>query len=1066
MCAFKSSRGGAYRVLDDTPLPTIAATQSATPEEATASTPAGNKTSKAKNALVAMLGTVAGHPEWGFQNALEQTGGNVGEAEALFQRGVGFTAGTLAGAVPITLAAPGGAALTLGRAALTTAGEGALSGALAGGVEGAVGGHGVKGTAELAGQNALFGGALGGTLGGLSSLLGHGFGELAQAANQAGKLADVNEAAATIGTMDAGKLITDMTTDRDHVLATVAAQAQLARQELRATVTKVAPQLKRSIERNKEARDLLKQQLAPYITFLREPTTKDLLDIANQYNVRLYRLASTVTRRSMKTANPHLVLNEQATAAREAFNAALPARKSGHYTMPEIISAKNAARRAARAVTEANLLARTNKLRAANDAAEMVSLLSPTPTTRKDLVDFAKSAATKWLLDISDTLRNTKAFGTIGPMFADQLDMAASLNERLAGSWISAYETVAKSVSGGKSKAMREEIGRALAGELHPDKLSPVARKVHDAIVKIYTHVGDQVESVGLPLVDQDLTRLALKSKLSFTRLKSIFEEAAKEAEANGITALADFEKLIENKHLDANGRAALMGLFDNDGEFANGALMVPFRRSSTHMPVRYKPEYMERLMAEGSKEQQDFIQKYISTIGGEKEDALRFLRDTFGPAIDGPFEARGGSIQWSRSTLLDESQRIYDIDQVIPHYLDVSARRIASARTFGARDELLHQMREELKFQVAGAIGKEKLRGPAASLGDDIEVLKMFDTIWRASQGRHSGVSFLEQVGKGLAATSFLSPKTVMLQATQLVNPIAEFGFLRTLKGTLGALFNRELRGLGEVTGAVLSDQRGMIAGETVAKNVERLNPFISGIRKTDAFTRNIASITAGLHAQDMSKLLMKGGKQGIAAAEYLRNIYKLNPEEIVAAGGKLTTEQLRTAALHGSNLTMHAGRVQNLPFSRLSPMGRSIGVLQNYGSMQAKFFNTRILAPLKKGNVAPLAKGLAAMGILGWPAAKIQEFLTNKPTEAVDYFTDMWAGGVMGSFGKALRLAQHPEYSVTEGMVGAPVVAAGRAVTAGLYAAHGDFDTAGQYMPEWTKQAKNVWDNLTGGL
>lgn len=1012
------------------------------------------RTSKGRNFLMQLAGALTNHPEAGTLDALSQVGGNPDEAIALQRRGLGFGAGLTVGAIPITLAA--GTGLPLGAALLAGAGEGALSGALGGATEGVVGGHSPRETAQLAGQGALWGGALGGAVRGAGSLIGHGWSQLEAAAGSKA-LATIDDAADAIPSLAHGPEIQADAAAREVHLAAIAEDAQRVRKELSGLVAARAPMSIRAVQTS-DALQVLRKTLEDLDPNVWSMSSKDVLALAKKAGRKIYRLVPDVKVRKPQNM-PTFLISDQAKAARQAFEDALPqGRVSRHYTAEEITLAKNAARKAARSVRMAELQALTGRLQAADDAAELIPLTkAKAPQTLAEAGIYLKNLYIKHGLDISDFLRNTKFLGPAGPRFADMLDLTASITERVGGQWNYRYSQIAH----GLKASERELIARHLAGEIPAANMSPKHLKVAKGIREIWDHVGDEAEKRGIKLVDQDLTRTLLRSGRSFKSLRAILKEAADK----GIASANDFDALLGDMKGDL--RAAMHALFRDEGDIVGNAAMVPFRRSVTALPVRYDPQYLKALAEAGSKEERAYIARYIAQHGGTEDEARAFLKANLGKGIDGPFEARGGSLQWSRNNLLDPAARIYDIDKIFPHYFDVSARRLASARVFGAGDELYKALREELQWAVTGAMPEGappqglglRPEGPAAD-GDGAEVLRMFDNVWKASQGRVSPYAAWEEVPKTIAQTMLLSPKTAMLQATQLVNPIVTHGAIRTLKAVLGQRFNPMLRNLGDVVGATLTDVRGNIIGETLQTHASRLNPFVKyAIRPMDAWTRRVSSIAGGLRAIDEAANLMKGGKKALEAAEYLSKL-QMDVDGIASRGGKLTTEELRMAALHGSNITMHGGRIQNLPYNRLHPVGRMTGVLQNFGSMQAKYFQREILAPLRKGNVKPLATSLAAMGILSWPARAIEDALNGKNRKsAEEYFTELYISGMFGSAFRGYSYAAHPEYSPTESIVGAPISATGRLAQGAAYGLHGEWDKAYEKLaPNWVKQTINL--------
>lgn len=981
----------------------------------------------------------------GMTDALQQTGGNVGEAKALNLRGAGLGAGMTVGAIPVAIAAPAMLGAGLSAAAFSGAAGGIASGALAGTAEGIVGQYGPKETAKLAGEQALFGGLFGAPLG----VLGHTLTAASRsAAMQLGKavgLQSVEDIAEPLGALNWRDHIMEGGRDATKLAEDLRISGEAAHEDIAQHLGHRVELSAKYLNEHPEAKALLAKRL-------RVPArvnTEDLIGLARPdkvlgttENLMLYRLAPRTPQeawaaRAASAAKAGKPLAGAApeehgfeTVAREAYNAALPKRVEAVYTLEELGAARDAARKAVVKEKLVRLDALLGLGADAHEASRMVNVSGLTKAKFEEttLRDVASSIFKKSMLDIGDMMRHSSIWGKAGQQMPDMLDMQSSLTERLFGQW----HTVWVEASRGLSATEAEQVSYILEGMEVRGASERVVRAATAFRDILWQHVGDQAESLGGKLVDQDLTYAARKARIALKDLQEFLTDPKKR-----MVGLTNDQRRVVQLARQANG------------EVHGETIMIPFRRSEQALPTRYKTDYMKKLFVDGSAEQTAFVDRYLNQHpGGDRDEAVSYLKRHFAPEVDGPFEARGGSLQWSRQNLLDDAMRERDIRAIAPVYLENAARRVAGFHVFGPSDEAFHAMREGLMNDL-GHTSPSLAQAAGVPVGKKApipEAVRMLDKIWEVSQGRPEPKTIWEDAAGKLVSTYMLSLKTAAVQLSQLANPAAEYGLLNTFKGISGAIMHPEVARMARISGAVASDMRGDIAGEVASGTSRLLNPAPKLIRSTDAFTRAASSMASVLHAEELAAIVQKGGPKAVRAAAELTEKFKLDPVLILQNGGELTDEMLMQASREGSNLTMFASRVQDLPYNRLTWTGRVAGKLSNYSSQQGKFFNARVLAPALKGNFRPLLSSAAMLGLTLPPLQYIFSQLENKKTRGsmTEQLSSLYASSMLGSLSKFLMLWENPSMGAATSVFGPTVGAANNLWTAASDLSHLDFEGA----------------------
>ena len=953
------------------------------------------KTSKFKN-LLAQLGeglpnAFLNRPNTdvpGLADALAQTGGNVGEAVKLLQRGTGLGAGLVVGAIPIGAAAPAG--LTAG--ALHGAATGLASTLASVGTEGLVGGHSLKETVDMAKDQSPWGigfGALGGGI--------------------AGKLAKGQKV------LDVAHILPTTISSPAHIAVSMQAGGELKAatgetlnlfKALKDESKEVAKDAGRAVGRAqrislkewKELPDIVRDAL------IKEHVPDPLaLSPEDKAIYKALQAAGGLPQKLKPARAPQLPeAVDLARAVRQTIDEELGpglARLSDGtpvYRRAAMQAARKAGWERSRAMLNADLL----------HAKQLIAGLDAARETGNSISRLFADIDKKVVRSVKGYIEKTPSLfpAAIAKPLTKALDDFSLLYERTRGQWL---EHNRQFVLKGLSKAEGEEFSRVAAGETvtsNPKVQAAVANWTH-----LWNTLGDFADEVGLKLIDRRLTaqirRMTNLSKDGFTKAR--LDKLNMAAETNTFTGLTKAERKLVL--LLQGSKAKLTG----SGKDVFGE--VAFRRAKKPAPFMYSRSFLEAVRKRGTPEEAETLRHMIANkFARNEEEARNILKELFVTSDSAPFDTRGGGLQWSKENLLPPDRRIMDPKIWTEQYIDNAARRLSGAHTFGPKDELVEQTLDVLR----------QAKGPAQA---QEEVLRIF----RDLNGRGDNNNEAIKLTRSLAATTFLSAKTLLLQLGQMANPAGMFGAKNTLAASFLALSPKNRQAMVEV-GVTLADAERHLMDESVHGFVDAL-PHIKGIKAVDAHTRIVGGIAAGLRTQEAASQIvaarMGSGKYREAAR--LLEYVGLNPQEVAQQGGRLTSEQLRNAIQTGAHKTMFGNRSQDLPYVRTHAAGKFFMTLLTYAYRQSKFVVSDLLPEARRGNMKPLLSFAAAIGLGSAPPAMWQAMTQKKD------FQDVWLSTIMSSalglLGKPIEVASNPQASLADVPATSVIVRGGDALLHG---------------------------------
>lgn len=444
--------------------------------------------------------------------------------------------------------------------------------------------------------------------------------------------------------------------------------------------------------------------------------------------------------------------------------------------------------------------------------------------------------------------------------------------------------------------------------------------------------------------------------------------------------------------------------------------IAVPLQYRQNYVPKFRDPAEIAQLGRAGSplwRKGIDLLTQKYGMTAGEAEVQLAKMANG-GPGGSWEFNH---SFQFARDNFYDELGLSYEKDPMKwgPHWLDNLSGRLSRAQMWGPQDEEY-----------------TRLKGMLQEKGGDTNRLEGY---WRAFIGHPQHDDFAEMaraVGAGLTISG-LGPRVGVLQLMQLANPIAKFGYRRTMAGVAAALNDPEMRKFVEGTGALLPSSNMSWMGSDAGNMSTWWVQHMTGMPTTDRYVRVVSSIAAGLQAQEDAAILAQGGANFLpkarAAAERLTSL-GLNPAEIGPEG--LNMAQMKTAMLNGSNITQFSSHMSTMPMWWKTPQGRWIYKFRTFAKQQSTFIQNEVIGEARRGNFAPLARYVSAYAGLHEAASPILDFVSGVDRKedmdayeaAMDKLTSLTYAGMLGGFGDAINVARQSTAARVAGYLAGPAV------------------------------------------
>lgn len=366
----------------------------------------------------------------------------------------------------------------------------------------------------------------------------------------------------------------------------------------------------------------------------------------------------------------------------------------------------------------------------------------------------------------------------------------------------------------------------------------------------------------------------------------------------------------------------------------------VPFKAREDYSPRIYnwdeitKADRKERIL-------QEMVDKGTAR---NKAEAKKMFEDF----ISANAERRAGNL---------ENPRLYDIpgyekdaEVAARIYADRAAERFTQADLFGKKDEV-----------VAELINKIADEG-----GDYEEAQKVFDYLYKGLPNSKVASALTQY---NLATKLDLGAIT---NISQTINTATKAGIANTTKAILKG-FTKE----GDDLATLANVYDDMVATQETGVT---LNKFVKGVMwlfgKVERFNRRTAAVAGKLRAEELAAKIAQN-PDAVYAVRQLKSL-GIDPAKLV--NGKLTGEDVLTAANKMSELTQFKPNVLNTPRIWKTPLGRVLTQFKSFAFMQTRFITDEIAKEAAKGNVAPLLRFLTLAPIFSYVTYSVRNAVTGR--------------------------------------------------------------------------------------
>ena len=386
----------------------------------------------------------------------------------------------------------------------------------------------------------------------------------------------------------------------------------------------------------------------------------------------------------------------------------------------------------------------------------------------------------------------------------------------------------------------------------------------------------------------------------------------------------------------------------------------TPFKMRTDYAPQMYRPDEFKDAA------RRDQALRHLIATGQARNlaEATRLLDDF----IITNSERRFGNLEKAREIQLPgfiRDPRIY-----VKKYAESIARRFSQVEHFGMKDS-----------KVASYIDQIAQDG-----GDYKEAQRIFDYVTKGAP-TNKAVNAITQYN--LATQLDLAAIT---NSTQIINTAAKAGIRNTIKGVVKS-FTKE--GKQVATGAGVYDKMVNIQEEGV-----QLNKIVEAImwpfQKVENFNRRASANAGAIQAEQLAK-----GEMTDYAIRELKSL-GIDPASIV--DGKLSKEQLASAAWEMARRTQFKVSAYDVPPSWKTPLGRLVTQYQSFSFMQTKFIRDEILKEAAKGNYAPLVRFIPLAITASYISGYIRNLVTGRDPKEQNKSMDIRAwdkwGKAFGDF------------------------------------------------------------------
>jgi len=302
-----------------------------------------------------------------------------------------------------------------------------------------------------------------------------------------------------------------------------------------------------------------------------------------------------------------------------------------------------------------------------------------------------------------------------------------------------------------------------------------------------------------------------------------------------------------------------------------------------------------------------------------------------------------------------------------------------------------------------SGMSAEELFPGVFKAIGESGADNTRKDIMVRAARemlGYDNPVSPFERAVGDLADKVLLPFETVtklglsaVSQGSQVLTGVVRTQFKDSFKNTIASFKDPEAQAFALESGAILSnvvrDAASTLFGGGSAVGQKFLN--IVGFTKMDMNARVFGAMQGAAFAEHQSDKLYKAftafTKSGVKSPEVAKIEQKLleigiDPRDIIAQGGRLTTDQKLLAANSVAFDVNFWGDSLSLPAFFKTPHGRVITQFKSFAYQQSRFIKKHVIDPwVKYGDAGPALRFALLIPLGGEAIADIKSILRNKP-------------------------------------------------------------------------------------
>lgn len=465
-------------------------------------------------------------------------------------------------------------------------------------------------------------------------------------------------------------------------------------------------------------------------------------------------------------------------------------------------------------------------------------------------------------------------------------------------------------------------------------------------------------------------------------------------------------------EQVTANKIRGMLNNFAEQADQANLQIKLP---DGSKVPFQPRENYLPHMLdMDKFKKMKDLVANHLVQTGQfqDLEMAKKFANEVAGggSVVDAyqrffpnKLPARFGNVEMAR--VIDWPTEVLRYDaKVIPDYLAGATRRIEQARQFGADNEALTPLLDN--------IAKE---GGDPRIAEEI-VNRNFGFV-KENQQVKKGISALKQaqatIKLGLSAIS---------NTGQSVNTATKYGIVPTIQEMVGS-FKPENREFALRAGATVESALQEIAEEAGKGRGLQGKITAPGMKLVENFNRVVsANVGKNIALQKFQKVLSNpNDKKALSELQELG----VNVTEALK-NGALSEKDLLKAAQKATNLTQFKTRPIDLPPGWSTQTGRLMTQFKSFSYKQSQFIIDNAIKPALKGNVVPLTRYVMLGLVVGEAIADVKagvrrrERPTNIGERALDNITTV--GGI-GLYMDAVNAAQRGPEAWMSFIVG-PVV------------------------------------------